>query len=142
MDYESLAHTKYMCKYHVVFIPKYRKKTLFKDIRPWLINRFKELAAQKGCRIETGIGGIMPDHVHMVISIPPKYSVSSVIGYIKGKSAIAIARDFEGCQRNFTGRHFWARGYFVSTVGMDEEAIKKYVENQMSEDIRLDKLDR
>ena len=82
MDYESLAHTKYMCKYHVVFIPKYRKKTLFKDIRPWLINRFKELAAQKGCRIETGIGGIMPDHVHMVISIPPKYSVSSVIGYI------------------------------------------------------------
>ena len=116
MDYESLAHTKYMCKYHVVFIPKYRKKTLFKDIRPWLINRFKELAAQKGCRIETGIGGIMPDHVHMVISIPPKYSVSSVIGYIKGKSAIAIARDFEGCQRNFTGRHFWARGYFVSTV--------------------------
>ena len=142
MDYESLAHTKYMCKYHVVFIPKYRKKTLFKDIRPWLINRFKELAAQKGCRIETGIGGIMPDHVHMVISIPPKYSVSSVIGYIKGKSAIAIARDFEGCQRNFTGRHFWARGYFVSTVGMNEEAIKKYVENQMSEDIRLDKLDR
>ena len=84
----------------------------------------------------------MPDHVHMVISIPPKYSVSSVIGYIKGKSAIAIARDFEGCQRNFTGRHFWARGYFVSTVGMDEEAIKKYVENQMSEDIRLDKMDR
>lgn len=142
MDYESLAHTKYMCKYHVVFIPKYRKKTLFKDIRPWLINRFKELAAQKGCRIETGIGGIMPDHVHMVISIPPKYSVSSVIGYIKGKSVIAIARDFEGCQRNFTGRHFWARGYFVSTVGMDEEAIKKYVENQMSEDIRLDKMDR
>ena len=142
MDYESLAHTKYMCKYHVVFIPKYRKKTLFKDIRPWLINRFKELAAQKGCRIETGIGGIMPDHVHMVISIPPKYSVSSVIGYIKGKSVIAIARDFEGCQRNFTGRHFWARGYFVSTVGMNEEAIKKYVENQMSEDIRLDKMDR
>ena len=142
MDYESLAHTKSMCKYHVVFIPKYRKKTLFKDIRPWLINRFKELAAQKGCRIETGIGGIMPDHVHMVISIPPKYSVSSVIGYIKGKSVIAIARDFEGCQRNFTGRHFWARGYFVSTVGMNEEAIKKYVENQMSEDIRLDKLDR
>ena len=142
MDYESLAHTKYMCKYHVVFIPKYRKKTLFKDIRPWLINRFKELAAQKGCRIETGIGGIMPDHVHMVISIPPKYSVSSVIGDIKRKSVIAIARDFEGCQRNFTGRHFWARGYFVSTVGMNEEAIKKYVENQMSEDIRLDKLDR
>ena len=124
MDYESLAHTKYMCKYHVVFIPKYRKKTLFKDIRPWLINRFKELAAQKGCRIETGIGGIMPDHVHMVISIPPKYSVSSVIGYIKGKSAIAIARDFEGCQRNFTGRHFWARGYFVSTVGMDRRRSK------------------
>ena len=140
--YETLAHTKYMCKYHVVFIPKYRKKAIFKDIRPWLIQRFKELEAQKGCRIETGQGGIMPDHVHMVISIPPKYSVASVIGYIKGKSAIAIARDFGGCQRNFTGEHFWARGYFVSTVGMDEEAIKKYVENQMAEDIRLEKLKR
>ena len=90
--YGSLAHTKYMCKYHVVFIPKYRKKIIFKDIRPWLVQRFKELAAQKGCRIEAG--SILPDHVHMVISIPPKYSVSAVIGYIKGKSAIAIARDF------------------------------------------------
>ena len=111
------------------------------DIRPWLIHRFKELAVQRGCRTETDTGG-MPDHVHMVISIQPKYAVSSVIGYIKGKSAIALARDFEGCQRNFTGQHFQARGYFVSAVGLDEEAIKNYVENQMSEDIRLDKLNR
>ena len=138
--YESLAHTKYMCKYHVVFIPKYRKKIIFKDIRPWLVQRFKELAAQKGCRIEAG--SILPDHVHMVISIPPKYSVSAVIGYIKGKSAIAIARDFGRRQKNFMGEHFWARGYFVSTVGMDEEAIKHYVENQTLEDIRLEKLKR
>ena len=88
------------------------------------------------------VQGDMPDHVHMVISIQPKYAVSSVIGYTKGKSAIALARDFEGCQRNFTGQHFQARGYFVSAVGLDEEAIKNYVENQMSEDIRLDKWNR
>lgn len=139
-EYESLAHTKYECKYHIVFIPKYRRKRLFVDIRPWLIGQFMQLAAQKGCRIETGVGGIQPDHVHMVIAIPPKYSVSSIVGYIKGKSAIAIARHFNGRERNFTGEHFWARGYFVSTVGMDEEAIKNYVENQTKEDIRLDKL--
>ena len=129
-----------MCKYHIVFIPKYRKKKLFKDIRPWLIERFKELALQKECRIETGVGGIQPDHVHMVISIPPKVSVASVVGFIKGKSAILIARDFQGRAQNYTGCHFWARGYFVSTVGMDEAAIKQYVENQEKEDIRLDKL--
>ena len=138
--YELLAHTKFMCKYHVVFIPKYRKKTLFANILPWLVQTFKELAAQKDCRIETGVGGIMIDHVHMVISIPPKYAVSSVIGYIKGKSAIAIARHFSGRQKNFTGEHFWARGFFVSTVGIDEDAVKKYVENQSREDLRLGKL--
>lgn len=136
--YESLSHSKYMCKYHVVFIPKYRRKKLFTEIRVWLRDRLREFAIQKGCRIESG--AIMPDHVHIVISIPPKYCVASVIGYIKGKSAIAIAREFGGRKRNFSGEHFWARGYFVSTVGLDEATVKEYVERQSLEDLRMDKL--
>ena len=142
MEYESLAHTKYFCKYHVVFIPKFRKKAIYGKIRQYIVQKIVELAHQKGCRVETDIGGVMKDHVHMVISIPPKYSVASIIGYIKGKCAIAIARDFEGRQRNFTGQHFWARGYFVSTVGVDEETVKRYVENQTREDIRRDSLEQ
>ena len=127
-----------MCKYHVVFIPKYRRKKLFAEIRPWLRNRLIEFAIQKGSRIESG--AIMPDHVHMVISIPPKYCVASVIGYIKGKAAIAIAREFGGRKKNFSGEHFWARGYFVSTVGMDEDTVKAYVERQSLEYLRMDKM--
>ena len=140
MEYESLAHTKYMCKYHIVFIPKYRRKKLFCESRAYLANRLKELAAQKGCRIEAG--AIRPDHVHMLISIPPKYSVAAIVGYIKGKSAIAVARDLNGRKRNFSGEHFWARRYFVSTVGLDEDTIRSYVERQMIEDLRLDKLEK
>lgn len=140
MKLEHASHCTYSCLYHVIFIPKYRKRKLFTGIRPWLIERFKELAAQKGCRIETGVGGIQIDHVHMVISIPPKLSVAGVVGYIKGKSAILIARDFTGKKRNFVGEHFWARGYFVSTVGADEETIKKYVENQNKADIKFDRM--
>lgn len=140
MEYESLAHTKYMCKYHIVFIPKYRRKKLFCKSRAYLANRLKELAAQKSCRIEAG--AIRPDHVHMLISIPPKYSVAAIVGYIKGKSAIAVARDLNGRKRNFSGEHFWARGYFVSTVGLDEDTIRSYVERQMIEDLRLDKLEK
>ena len=127
MEYESLAHTKYMCKYHIVFIPKYRRKKLFCESRAYLANRLKELAAH---------------HVHMLISIPPKYSVAAIVGYIKGKSAIAVARDLNGRKRNFSGEHFWARGYFVSTVGLDEDTIRSYVERQMIEDLRLDKLEK
>ena len=105
-----------------------------------MANRLKELAAQKSCRIEAG--AIRPDHVHMLISIPPKYSVAAIVGYIKGKSAIAVARDLNGRKRNFSGEHFWARGYFVSTVGLDEDTIRSYVERQMIEDLRLDKLEK
>ena len=126
-DHQSLSHTKWECKYHIVFIPKYRKKRLFGEIREYLGELFHDLAGQRECRIEEG--HLLLDHVHMLISIPPKYSVSQVVGFIKGKSAIAIARTYMGRKRNFTGQHFWARGYFVSTVGADEEVIRNYIRN-------------
>jgi len=139
-DHQSLSHTKWECKYHIVFIPKYRKKRLFGEIRQYLGELFHDLAGQRECRIEEG--HLLLDHVHMLISIPPKYSVSQVVGFIKGKSAIAIARTYMGRKRNFTGQHFWARGYFVSTVGADEEVIRNYIRNQESSDQRLDDLDQ
>jgi len=127
-SYESLNHSKWVCKYHVVFIPKYRKKVLYGKIREFLGKQFHELARQRGCTIEKG--NMVQDHVHMLISIPPKYSVSEVIGYIKGKSAIAVARQFGGKTRNFSGERFWARGYGVSTVGFEIECIREYIKNQ------------
>lgn len=135
--YEKLSHTTWESKYHVVFIPKYRRKTLFGAIRKELGELFHDLARQRECKIEKG--HIMPDHVHMLISIPPKYSVSQVVGYIKGKSAIQIARRFMKKERNFTGYHFWARGYFVSTVGRDEETIRLYIQNQEKVDATEDR---
>ncbi len=137
-DYNKLQHTTYECKYHVVFIPKYRKKSLFGVLRRELGPVFRELAKQKGSQVEEG--HIMQDHVHMLLNIPPKYAVSNVVGYIKGKSAIHIARTYRGKQKNFTGESFWARGYFVSTVGRDEEMIREYIRNQEKEDIRIDQL--
>ena len=137
-DLESLSHTKWECKYHVVFIPKCRKKKLYGQLRRHLGEVLRKLAAQKESRIEEG--HLMPDHVHMLISIPPKDAVSQVVGYIKGKSAIHMARTYAERARNFTGQHFWARGYFVSTVGRDEEVIRNYIEGQEKEDARLDQL--
>ena len=138
-DSESLSHTRWECKYHVVFIPKYRRKLVYGRIRKDLGHVFATLARQKECRIEKG--SLQPDHVHMLISIPPKYSVAQVIGYIKGKSAIYIARTYIDKKRNFTGEHFWARGYYVSTVGRDETMIRDYIERQEAADKRLDQLD-
>lgn len=111
----SLNHTRWECKYHIVFIPKYRRKAIFGQIRQELGEILRKLAEQKESMIEEG--HIMPDHVHMMISIPPKYAVSQVVGFIKGKSAIHIARTYVGRKRNYVGQHFWARGYFASTVG-------------------------
>ena len=125
---ESLSHSKYDCKYHVVFIPKYRKKRLYGKIREYLKQVFHELARQKGCKILSG--NLVGDHVHMCISIPPKYAVASVIGYLKGKAAISIARQYGGKKQNFNGERFWARGYAVSTVGFELEKIKSYIANQ------------
>ena len=133
---ESLSHTKWECKYHIVFIPKYRKKALYGALRQQLGDLLRQLAMQRESRIEEG--HLMGDHVHMLVSIPPKYSVSQGVGYLKGKSAIHIARTFMGKPRNFTGESFWARGYFVSTVGRDEQEIREYIKKQDQEDQRID----
>ena len=131
-DYRSLSHTKWECKYHIVFIPKYRRKILYGGIKRHLGVIFHDLSRQKECVIEEG--HIMPDHVHMLISIPPKLKVSEAVGFITGKSAIQIARQFMNRERNFTGCHFWARGYFVTTVGHNEDAVKKYIQEQEQRD--------
>jgi putative transposase len=120
--YQSLSHSRWDCKYHVIFVPKHRRKVLYGEVREHLKAIFHELARQKECQIVEG--HLMLDHVHMVIAIPPKYAVSSVIGFLKGKSAIAVAR-LQGKERNFTGEHFWARGYAVSTVGFELEAVQR-----------------
>ena len=137
-EYQSLAHTKWECKYHVVWIPKYRRKKLFGELRKELGPVLRGLAQQKGSEIIEG--KFLVDHVHMLIAIPPKYAVCQVIGYLKGKSAIYIARNYGGRQKNFTGEHFWARGYFVSTVGIEEGVIRQYIQQQEEEDRRIDQL--
>ena len=137
-DYESLKHTRWECKYHVVFLPKCRRQKLYEQLRQHLGDVFRQLAQQRESKILEG--HLVVDHVHMLISIPPKYAVAQVIGYIKGKSAIHVARTFGGRKRNFTGQHFWARGYFVSTVGRDEKAIREYIQRQEQEDRRLDQM--
>jgi putative transposase len=137
-DYESLSHTKWECKYHIVFIAKCRRKTIFGQIRQHLGEVFRKLAAQKESRIEEG--HLQPDHVHMLISIPPKYAVSQVVGYIKGKSAIHIARVYGERKQNFVGQSFWARRFFVSTVGRDEAVIREYIKSHEAEDKRLEQL--
>ncbi|WP_256091462.1 IS200/IS605 family transposase [Candidatus Thiosymbion oneisti] len=122
----------------MVFIPKCRRRTLYGQLRRHLGEVFHELARQRESQIEAG--HLMPDHVHMLISIPPKYAVSQVVGYIKGKSAIHVARVYGERKRNFVGQHFWARGYFVSTVGRDEGVIRAYIRHQEAEDRRLEQL--
>ena len=124
--------------YHVVFIPKYRRKQIYGALRRDLGKVFRRLAEQKESWVEEG--HLMADHVHVMISIPPKPSVSQVVGYIKGKSAIHIARNYGERKRNFVGEHFWARGCFVSTVGRDEEVIREYIRHQEIEDKRQDPL--
>ncbi len=137
-DYRSLSHSRWECKNHMVFIPKYRKSKIFGQIKMYLGSVMHRLAEQRESRIEEG--HLMPDHVHMMISIPPKYAVASVVGFIKGKSAIHIARTYAERKRNYVGQHFWARGYFVSTVGRDEDVIREYIRRQEHEDQRVDQL--
>ena len=137
-EFESLSHSRWECKYHVVFIPKCRRKTLYATLRKYLGEVFRQLAQQKESQVLEG--HLMSDHVHMLIAIPPKYAVSQVVGYIKGKSAIHLARVYGERKRNFVGQSFWARGYFVSTVGRDEQAIRQYIRDQEKEDERLDQI--
>ena len=136
-DYQSLSHSRWDCKYHVVYIPKKRKKKIFGVVRKELGAMLHELASHKESKIVEG--HLMADHIHMCISIPPKYAVSNVVGYLKGKSAIQIARRL-GRKQNFTGENFWARGYFVSTVGLDEAMVRAYIRHQEQEDERYDQM--
>ena len=131
-EYQSLSHSKWDCKYHVIFIPKRRRKAIYGNIRKKLGPIFHDLAGQKQCHIIEG--HLMSDHVHICMRIPPKYVVASIIGFMKGKSAIVIVRQFYGKERNFMGEHFWARGYAVSTVGFELEAVKKYIREQEAAD--------
>ena len=136
-DIQSLCHTVWDCKYHVVWIPKYRKKTLYGKLRQELGPIIKELARQKESEVVEG--KLVGDHVHMLLAVPPKYAVAQVIGYIKGKSAIYVAR-MSGRRRNFVGQNFWARGYCVSTIGLDEAAIREYIQRQEEADRKLDQM--
>ena len=137
-ELESLSHTKWECKYHVVFIPKCRRKALYQELRRHLGEVFRSLAKRKESAIEEG--HLRADHVHMMIAIPPQYAVSQVIGYIQGKSAIHLARVYGERKRNFVRQHFWARGFWVSTVGRDEAVIREYIQKQEEEDKRLDQM--
>ena len=138
-NYSKLSHTTWECKYHLIWIPKYRKKVIYGQLRKYLGEIFRDLALQRESNIIEG--HLMGDHVHLLISIPPKYAVSQVVGYIKGKSAIHIARNYAGKRCNFTGQNFWARGYFVSTVGRDEESVKQYIKKQEDADRKIDQLE-
>src|SRR3990172_7703439 len=135
-DLQSLSHSVWYCKYHVVWIPKCRRKVLYGELRKYLGQVLRELATQKESRVVEG--HLMGDHVHMLISIPPKYAVAQVVGFLKGKSAIHIARTYGGQKKNFTGQNFWARGYYVSTAGRDEDSVREYIRRQEEEDRRLD----
>lgn len=138
-DYQSLSHTTWQCKYHIIFIPKCRRKKLYGVVKRELRPVFHRLAEQKECKIIEG--HILPDHVHMLISIPPKLAVSSVVGFIKGKSAIHVARHFLKRERNYAGQRLWARGFFVDTVGRNTDVIRRYIQEQEKEDQRLDQLE-
>jgi len=135
---DSLAHTKWMCKYHIVFTPKYRRKVIYNQIRKDIGEILRTLCQYKG--IEVHEGHLMPDHVHLLVSIPPKYSVSSVMGYLKGKSALMIFERHANLKYRYGNRHFWCEGYYVSTVGLNEETIRKYIEEQEQRDQAMDRL--
>ena len=136
-DNQSLCHTVWDCKYHVVWIPKYRKKVLYGKLRKELGPVIKDLARQKESEVVEG--KLVADHVHVLLSVPPKYAVAQVVGFIKGKSAIYVAR-ISGRKHNFVGQNFWARGYCVSTVGLDETAIRAYIQAQEEADKKLDQM--
>ena len=135
---QSLAHTKWLCKYHIVFSPKYRRKIIFANIRESIGEILKDLCKYKG--VEIIEGHLMPDHVHMLVSIPPKISVSSFMGYLKGKSSLMIFDKHANLKYKFGNRKFWAEGYFVSTVGLNEVTVKKYIQQQEKHDILQDRV--
>ncbi|MBV4432804.1 IS200/IS605 family transposase [Clostridium tyrobutyricum] len=135
---ESLAHTKWLCKYHIVFTPKYRRKIIYYKLREDIKEIIKDLCKWKGIRIIEG--HMMPDHIHLLVSIPPKTSVSSFMGYLKGKSSMMIFDRHSNLKYKFGNRHFWAEGYYVSTVGLNEATIAKYIREQEKSDQIMDKI--
>jgi putative transposase len=135
---QSLAHTKWQCKYHIVFTPKYRRKIIYNQLRADIRDIIKDLCKWKG--VEILEGHMMPDHIHLLVSIPPKYSVSEVMGYLKGKSAMMIFDRHSNLKYKFGNRHFWAEGYYVSTVGLNEATIAKYIREQENHDQMMDKI--
>ena len=134
----SLAHTKWMCKYHIIFIPKYRRKVIYNQYKEDIRDIIKQLCSYKG--VEIIEGHLMPDYIHMLVSIPPKISVSSFMGYLKGKSALMIFDKHANLKYKFGNRHFWSEGYYVSTVGLNEATVKKYIREQELHDQMKDKL--
>ncbi|BBA32303.1 transposase IS200-family protein [Methylocaldum marinum] len=137
-EWQSQSHVKWYCKYHVAFVPKYRRRAIYGTLRRRVGGIFRELCRQVG--IELVEGHAMPDHIHLCLSIPPKFSVAYTVGFLKGKSAVRIHREFLGQKRNFTGLHFWAKGYCVSTVGLDEQVIRAYIRHQEAEERRIEQL--
>tara|TARA_B100000949_G_C14044156_1_gene350792 strand:+ start:147 stop:584 length:438 start_codon:yes stop_codon:yes gene_type:complete len=127
-DWQSQAHVRWDCKYHVLIVPKYRRRTFFGKFRKQVGSILRELCRQK--EVELLEGRAMPDHIHMLLSIPPKYSVAMTVGYLKGKSAIRIHRELANKKGSLFGRSFWSRGYCVSTVGLDEAMIRRYIQEQ------------
>ena len=138
MDSQSLAHTKWNCKYHVVFAPKYRRKIIYSKIKQDVGKILRKLCEQKG--IEIIEAEACPDHIHMLISIPPKMSVAYVMGYLKGKSSLMIFDRHANMKYKYGNRHFWCRGYYVDTVGRNKKAIEEYIRNQLQEDIASDQI--
>jgi putative transposase len=137
-EWQTLSHVRWYCRYHVVIVPKYRKRAIFGRLRKGIGGILRQLCEQHG--VELVEGHALPDHVHLCLSVPPKYSVANTVGFLKGKSAIRIHREFMGRERNFTGYHFWARGYCVSTVGLDEQQVREYIRSQEAEEKRLEQL--
>lgn len=138
MDINSLAHTKWECKYHIVFAPKYRRQVIYKEIRKDIGMILGTLCRRKG--VEIIEAECCPDHIHMLVRIPPKYSVSEVVGYLKGKSSLMIFEKHANLKYKYGNRHFWCRGYYVDTVGKNTAAIKEYIQKQLKEDLEYDQM--
>jgi len=138
MDTQSLAHSKWNCKYHVVFAPKYRRQAIYGKIRKDIGTILRKLCEQKG--VEIIEAELCPDHVHMLLSIPPKYSVAQIMGFLKGKSSLMIFDRHANLKYKYGSRHFWCRGYYVDTVGRNKKVIEEYIRNQLQEDIAEDQI--
>ena len=138
LDTDSLSHTKWNCKYHIVFAPKYRRQVIYGKIKRDIGIMLRKLCEYK--QVEILEAEACKDHIHMLVSIPPKYSVSQIMGYLKGKSSLMIFEKYANMKYKYGNRHFWCRGYYVDTVGRNKKAIEQYIRNQLQEDISADQM--